>query len=974
MNMEAVHGMRTNSVFLALIVLTTLLMGLQASGVEPKDHPELHPIGFHRGILPTPATGEDLADTYKEASSYTQFVPVWGRPTPFYDLPSDLGGSWGALFVEDLIRGNGMFPLIHMNFHGQGMTLISPPWVSSPSLSDPEWRGEYRKAALDVVNASSPKYLSLGNEVNRWYEKYGDDPMDDNAFRHWVTLYEEVYDRVKALSPNTTVFCTFAREIVSENREANLSVISLFDPDKLDIVVLTSYPHSVMGINSPSDIADDYYAGAHDLIALKPMGFSEIAWPSFSAFGGESAQSSFIVDAVNRLTRDQGLDLELIGWSWLTDLASDDRIGLRYMDGREKSGLNAWKMNEAPYYVPENREIRLMEDFGEHRFDLNNVFKDPDVWDLLTFEIRNETGNWSLEKNITLLKAIIDNETLVLLSKQDMNGAAQLMIRAIDHDGLSVWTLVQIIVDPVNDPPRLIAPLRNLTLLEDHSSFIDLSFYVDDPDDLFEELEIRVLESPDLVATVSNPYLIVFPRVKDWHGSTWVTNSITDPSGLTLYLNMTFIIEAVNDPPVIDFPGVIEMDEDSFLEFDLAYHGYDVDSTDLVWNVTIIEGEIQATIMGTLLRLEAENDWWGTGKMRLDLSDGELNVSQECLIEVLPINDPPKLGNPNTTIVMLEDQVIYFDLLSLDPLDPEGTTLSWSLTNVSDMFRSVSILDNFTMRIAPMPDVFGASNISALLKDSSGGSLVVTFYVIILPVNDPPYLSIRDEHTFTVHEGLSIIIDLGEYPFIIYDVESPNEDLSIVTHCPYCIVDGLTINVSIPVGTVIDELEIIIQLMDPEGALSEAIALRLRVIAINDTKVYRLKVTSIEYENIDGLLSITVRGDPYQVMWVVLSDGRSFKMSEEPHGNGKYVLVLNNPGWAEGERISFHISARDKGPNDTHWHSFSFFYVPKDPQTEDGLGPIWLYLSGAMLLLILIPAIAFLLTRKKQRGPGPYEE
>jgi hypothetical protein len=31
-----------------------------------------------------------------------------------------------------------------------------------------------------------------------------------------VTLYEEIYDAVKELSPETKVFCTFAREVVAE--------------------------------------------------------------------------------------------------------------------------------------------------------------------------------------------------------------------------------------------------------------------------------------------------------------------------------------------------------------------------------------------------------------------------------------------------------------------------------------------------------------------------------------------------------------------------------------------------------------------------------------------------------------------------------------------------------------------------------------------------------------------------------------
>lgn len=69
---------------------------------------------------------------------------------------------------------------------------------------------------LDVVRASKPLYLSVGNEVNRWYEKYGANSSSPNGFQHFVTLYEEIYDAVKELSPETKVFCTFAREIVAE--------------------------------------------------------------------------------------------------------------------------------------------------------------------------------------------------------------------------------------------------------------------------------------------------------------------------------------------------------------------------------------------------------------------------------------------------------------------------------------------------------------------------------------------------------------------------------------------------------------------------------------------------------------------------------------------------------------------------------------------------------------------------------------
>jgi len=308
--------------------------------ITPEDSPQLPQRGFFMGVLPSTAKGQTLDDGYAQAARYSEFVPVWGKPTPFYNLADDLSGSWGQIFVKQLIRGNGMFPIVHMSFIGNGVTLITPPGMENATLSDPAWRAAYKKAAIDVVRASHPRYLSLGNEVNRWYEKYGED--GPNGFRNYVSLYEETYDEVKKISPETKVFCVFAREIVSENREANLEVLRLFNQDKMDLLVFTSYPYA-LGKTDPSMIPDDYYSKAADYMPGKPFGFSEIAWPSLDAFGGEQAQADFIMDATGRLTRDRGINLYLFGWPWLHDLNENDSIGLIKFDGTEKLGYSAWK-------------------------------------------------------------------------------------------------------------------------------------------------------------------------------------------------------------------------------------------------------------------------------------------------------------------------------------------------------------------------------------------------------------------------------------------------------------------------------------------------------------------------------------------------------------------------------------------------------------------------------------------------------
>lgn len=304
------------------------------------------PRGFFMGILPNPGSGQSFEGAYLQASEYCEFSPVWGRPTPFYNLKNDLSGSWGQNFVNKNIRGNRMFPLIHVSFIGENLTLAKPPEMDGEdtNLSDPEWREMYKEAVLDAVKTSKPLYISVGNEVNRWYEKYGTDEENPNGFQHYITLYEEIYDSIKEISPETKVFCTFAREIVSENTEADMSVISMFDSQKIDLIVLTSYPYAVKGINRPSDIPDNYYSKILKNFEDKKLGFSEIGWPSMDSFGGEESQADFLREVTGRLTEEQGVQLELLGWAWLHDLDDNDSIGLIKRDGTEKMSYDVWKL------------------------------------------------------------------------------------------------------------------------------------------------------------------------------------------------------------------------------------------------------------------------------------------------------------------------------------------------------------------------------------------------------------------------------------------------------------------------------------------------------------------------------------------------------------------------------------------------------------------------------------------------------
>jgi gliding motility-associated-like protein len=105
-------------------------------------------------------------------------------------------------------------------------------------------------------------------------------------------------------------------------------------------------------------------------------------------------------------------------------------------------------INTAPV-VLRTLELKLKEDAEPSVIDLTTIFRDPDVGDVLTYSISNNT-------NVNLFsKVTINNHLLTLTYTPDAYGKAELTARATDNYG--AWAESKIIVDlePVNDAPFL---------------------------------------------------------------------------------------------------------------------------------------------------------------------------------------------------------------------------------------------------------------------------------------------------------------------------------------------------------------------------------------------------------------------------------------------------------------------------------------------------------------------------------------
>lgn len=957
---------------IVLIMLVQVPLADQTRGspvrqVDPLDDPEMPPIGFFRGILPNNASGEDLGDLYEEESVYNQFVPVWGRPTPFYDMPEDLGGGWGDLFVDDLIRNNGMFPLIHLNFHGAGMNIVSPANITSPTLNNTQWRELYRSSVMEAVSTVKPAYLSIGNEVNRWIPKWGMNGSD-NGFENYVSLYNEIYDEVKERSPRTKVFCTFARENQSANQAYNLSLLSKFDPDRLDLLVFTSYPHSVSGINSPDDIPDDYYSQAFDYIEKIPVGFSEIAWPSLGFFGGEQGQVEFINQTTRRLT--EGLDLELLGWSWLTDLSPATAIGLRETDGTEKPSYEAWKMNEAPDLIPDSYFIDLEEDFGTYVHDLNNTFTDPDPWDILSYEIWNGTAYANITDitRTSVFQARIDDHSMYLRSLENRSGITDIRLRATDYFGETKTGLMRITVEEINDPPALIRDTLLDPIPEDRYRITDLSLFITDCDDALSELNVTVLDSPYLDVLVNPPGLRFYTTEPDWSGETYILMNARDPEGGELTFNLTVNIFPVNDEPLLLAPKYINMTEDIPQTFDLDIWGYDKEEDNLSWRVLDqLESAIDVEINGTDLTITPAENFHGEAFFDLDVSDDEYNITRRITVNVRAVNDPPTLDPPEM-LYMWEDTISYFNLTEMNITDADGDAILFDIIDFDPVFRAVSFPLNDTIRIAPSLDSNGVGSISFMMSDPHGGSTNVTMNVTIRPINDPPFILPPDDWEYVMEPGENVTVDLPALDVDLHDVESNLSDLTLETPCTICSVSGLVLTISLPEDTVADSFTINFEVLDPEGASTGPVPINITVERGPNEGENSINITSYEVTTQSGEVIITAKGSPNQTIYVVFSDGSCTKMNEKPMGSGNYRLAYSSDDWEDGKEVTFHFSATFKGDNDSQWSETGFTYFEEKEGGDDYT--IYYILAGTIALI----GLALILFAFYRRSRGSVNE
>ncbi len=412
-----------------------------------------------------------------------------------------------------------------------------------------------------------------------------------------------------------------------------------------------------------------------------------------------------------------------------------------------------------------------------YEFDYGPYVRDPDT----------DRANLSvlLPDDIHVSKNVSNPLSLIFLYEQSELGRSYPVSITV-RDNENAMTNASILVKVTDDwVPEQRRPLPNVNLEEDQSNprvfNLDDYFFDRDHDTLYYSYGNTKV---NVVIGSEYPHPVGIYLPPNWYGKDQVTFRAKDPTGALLEDTISIFVNSTNDPPMVwkspPIPQLIIHDNESY-HFDLSPYVEDVD--DELDDLTIYTGDPFATrstrfVLGLRLSYPFRKTAFD---IHVVISDPH-NGSDELIINVRVTNDnyPPELrvAPPNVVVDEGSARDHVFDVSSAYDQDWTATGGSWQdldyvfmceraefQVDMGTGWVSVRILD-------PDWNTFNGSHDNPVLvvlrvMDVRSAFTEYTFRLTVLPVNDPPVVSIIPP--LYLDDGLHYV-DLSNF---IRDIDTP---------------------------------------------------------------------------------------------------------------------------------------------------------------------------------------------------------
>ncbi len=427
-----------------------------------------------------------------------------------------------------------------------------------------------------------------------------------------------------------------------------------------------------------------------------------------------------------------------------------------------------------------------------------------------------------------------------------------------------------IVVDPVNDPPTFVSTVTTISSREDAGpqSVLWASNISAGPANEIGQTVAFTLETisttnPNLFVTAPSldaaTGLLTYQAAPNANGVAVIRATLIDNGGIdngfggggvdrtskTLTINVT----AVNDPPSLTLPsGPLVVDEDTRLAIpDITLTDVDAGTSPIQVTLAVTNGTLSlgsapttgititgnnsrsVTVRGSqsalapvlaTLSYQGNLNFAGTAGTPADnltvtandfgatgATSGTTISTQSIGIVVNPVNDPPTLTVPTTTVSVQEDTNITITGIRSTDVDSNSLVFTVSALN-GNLTLGSQIGSTVTTTLTPAvansglsgliyrgtQDYNGPDTLTVSVSDGSADPVLRTISVNVIPVNDPPVLTVPASVP-AVPEGTPIVF-ANDSAISITDVDSPNLTVGLAVKngtISLASLDGLTV-------------------------------------------------------------------------------------------------------------------------------------------------------------------------------------
>ena len=479
-------------------------------------------------------------------------------------------------------------------------------------------------------------------------------------------------------------------------------------------------------------------------------------------------------------------------------------------------------VNDTPTLTIPATQLVVLEDFESITTIATAIDQEEDA---LTFTVvESTTGVVNVTTSATgVFVSSIHHATgqttlTITVSDKLLNSTAQMMISVL----------------PINDRPTISIPMDNIILAEDFAiTTVATAIDVDG-----DTLTYSVVNSTTALVTVTTSASGVFVSSKlNAYGQATLTITVSDDLLISTG-QVVVTVTPVNDTPTITITRANFILNEDFAVITTVATAIDVEGDTLTLNIVgSFPGLVNVSTSATDVFVSSVANFNGQTILTITVSDHSLTSTAQAVVTVIPINDPPTITLPTTTLIVTED----FGGVKLvaSSFDPDGNAVNISVIESTTGVVKVSttVVDAFISRI---PHANGDTTLTINVFD--GTTITSTqVAVTVTSVNDPPTLTISTTDltfiedfsnsvliatTRTDVEGDTLTISVAESRMGLVAITTSAKGVLISSKAHVHGVTTLTISLS-------------------DGKLSSTAQVAVTVISVNDTPTLNVSIIAL---------------------------------------------------------------------------------------------------------------------------------